>query len=377
MGLTLSHISALDAMRMVRAQGVDLRQGVDYVERPFLLPWKGERWNIRDLKMPEWRWPQPSRLNELHVLSVRPHERVRMTHVVSHRCFGELPPHSFIWLDEHASMVCPELLFLQMAETFSLPALVMLGHELCGTFSRCAESPIDGDVALGVPRATTLEELSAYLASSNRVRGLQKARIAMSYVHDYAVSAPEALLATVYSLPSEESGYAMGPLTLNERINIPHDLSYGAEARYPDIMFSFAPVGINYDGEEHLDLGGLVDLALQSGLSSGIDSEPMRIKLLDKASEIRAKAMDDMRRNRNLMACGRLVLPATKEDLYGEGSLDAFTRNLLSCARAFCDVNVDKWLENIDDTSRARDRRDLLADFLPIPGHRGRLHGMA
>lgn len=363
MGITLSHTSALHAIRTVRAQGIDVR-AMDSTTFVHPDPWVGKRWVMRAFAPEHWAWQQPSEKDPLHVLVGSNAERVRMRAVQSHICRKSLATHHVLWLDDHAAVPSLPLMFLQMASMMSLPALVMLGFELCGHFTRCADDPINGKIVDGLPVTTSVEELSDFLNQVHAYKGMEKARLALSFVADHAASAPEALLATMYSLPVEELGYGMGPVTLNQRVRIGQRDE--GRARYPDIMFGFAPIGINYDGSDHLDLEGLEELVKVLVDADEKEKGAATKAFEDKLVAIREKVVDDAARNRQLAACGRLVLPAFKENLYGRGSLDAFTRDILSCARENYGVDVSEYEKALDDTYLCADRYDLLASMLPF-----------
>ena len=295
-----------------------------------------------------------------------PEARVRMSGIRNHTISSELPPNSIIWLDENTTMPCPALLFAQMAETASLPALVLFGHELCGNYSRFADNPSGGPVTDKIAAATSVEELRAYLSTLPKMAGLKRARQAVNYIADHAVSAPEAVLSTVYALPPAESGYGMGPLTLNKQIDVVHDA--GADAtgsRFPDILFPFAPVGINYDGEGHLDLMGLVKAARAAEFADAETKLQADQALVAKTAEVREKALDDIHRTRELAASGYIVFPATKEDLFGWGQLDCLTRQILDCAQNAFGADVAQYRETLDDAALKRDRFALLSAMLP------------
>ena len=357
MSVILSHNSALWAIRTLRSEGANLRAWSYHTKIARPSPWVGKRWTMREFASSGWRWPKPSKECELHVL-VPSKQRVRMQHVRTHQCGCDLPSQSILWLNEYANVVCPELLFVQMAETLELGHLVMLGNELCGTFTRSTHDPVGGPVVDHVAPAATVESIKWYLEQVVGLRGAQRARLALLHVHDGAASVPEAKLATMYELPREECGYGMGPITLNKLVQVvktqdPQKL----RKRFPDILFSFAPVGINYDGErDHLDLGGLVRLARTSALADNKDRADANRALSKKLGATRDKAVDDMRRNREFLAKGLVILPATKEDVSGIGSLDNFTRQLLGCAREFFGVDVSEYEKMLDDSDSRRDR---------------------
>ncbi len=284
-----------------------------------------------------------------------------MQYVCSHVCGRDLSAQSILLLDEHSSVVCPELLFVQMAETLELGHLVMLGNELCGTFTRSANHPASGPVVDHVPPATTVEDIRQYLKKGIGVRGAKRARLALAYVRDGAASVPEAKLATMYELPSEECGYGLGPITLNKRVRVSKTQNLQKKRdRYPDILLALAPIGINYDGEkDHLDLDGLIRLARAAALADAEDCVEAEKALAKKRRELRNKAVDDMRRDRELLCAGRVVLRATKEDVRSIDALDNFTRQLLWCAQVYFGVDVSEYEKVLDDSEPRRDRDKL------------------
>lgn len=375
MGVTLSHQSALDVLRTIRSIGVNIRDA-EPVRLSEPSAWVGKRWRPSVFADPKWKWSVPSKDNPLHVLVPSRNRRIQMSQVISHAQPPCMPAGSILWLDDCSNVVCPELLFLQMANSFSFPALVLLGYELCGHFSRDAFDPSSGAVKMELSQATSIESLSSYLEEFRHVPGIAKARTALQYVTDHAASAPEAILATVYSLPSEECGYGMGPITLNSYVNTdePADAA-SKKSRYPDIMFPFAPVGINYDGKDHLDLDKIVDAMLRNTRLEGNNQNPPDSSLEEAMRQVREKYVDDMRRNRQLVAHGKIVLPLTKEDLDGWGNLDRFTRQILTCAHNFFDVDTTEFKMTLDDTEKARDRYALLSSMLPGGRRRGSTHG--
>lgn len=378
MSITLSHASALAVLRELRTKGVNIHEmDPTAIARPST--WVGKRWTVREFEPPTWCWPRPTRKEHLHVLVPKGARYVRMSTVETHELWSGDASILALWVDSCASIVCPELLFLQMAQVLPLPSLVMLGYELCGNFSRDPDNPMDGEATINIPTATSVSLLAAHLAASAGARGVTKARKALEYISDNALSPMEALLGTVYSLPPKESGYGMGPITLNKRMTVEGpDGSNRTRTRYPDLSFSFAPVGLNYDGEGHLDLAGLVQAARTAATAEGKDQAEAEATLRERLESVRSKVVDDNRRNRQLAACGRIVFPVTKEDVYGWGSLDELTWEILQCAHAVFGVNIDRFVETLEDTDRQHDRYALLTAFLPSGApRRNGLTGMA
>ena len=382
MGITLSNLSALDVLRKLRFDGANVQE-MDTIPLLPPSPTSGKRWTTGDFLPSVWAWDPPSKSNPLHVIVPTQDGRrhVRMSNVVVHEQFGSMPAQSIIWLNERSSMVCPELLFLQMANSFTLPRLVMLGYELCGHFSRSPNAPLEGPVMTDVPAATTTERLADYLGVIRHVPGVAKARKALDYIADHALSAPEAVLGTIYSLSPLEGGYGMGPITLNERVPALDGTSEDqkandAQARYPDLSFPFASVGVNYDGDDHLKLDAVVHAA-QKVLQVTEDlRESAQNELFETLQGVRAKAVDDNVRNRQLASRGRIVFPVTKEDLCDATALNQLTQQILNCAHTIFDVDVSAYERALNNTETVRERENLL-DSLTPGGAWGASHGLA
>lgn len=139
---------------------------------------------------------------------------------------------------------------------------------------------------------------------------------------DNAWSPTESVVATMACLPLDEFGYGLGRVTLNERVATPGGLAATTEkgSRVPDILFKGTRVGINYDGAVHLNLDSIVKAAMNL---AGLPGEAALARELGRAlSDVRAKVVDDIMRNRELAADGLTVFPVVKEDLYREGGLD-------------------------------------------------------
>lgn len=363
MAVTLSHYSALDAIRTLRMKAADIAQ-MDRIALRKPVPWVGKQWSIRAFSNEYWKWAGPSKRKPLHVIVPSMSSKVRMDTVVSHVCANPLPPESIIWLDENTSMVGPELLFLQMASELSLTELVLLGHELCGYFSLPSDAEKGKDAQTQIPAATSVQLLEEYVQKRKHAWGVGKVREALPYIADHAASFPEAVLSTIYALPSSHHGYGLGPVMINQRIKINDEESDKARYRFPDLLFSFAPVGINYDGEDHLDLKGIVAATRSMEAAEGEERAERLRDLHAKLKEVRSKVVDDALRNQELASRGIIVFPMTKENLYGEGNLDEFTLRMLECAQTVFGADVDDAKKVILDSRMADERYDLLCSLL-------------
>lgn len=109
MSLTLSHLSALGVIRALRSEGMNL---ADFDAAQLARPstWVGRRWTKREFDSQHWKWGAPSSARPLDIALSTRKGRVRMANVHNHTIWQQLPPNPALWLDEHSSVVCPELL---------------------------------------------------------------------------------------------------------------------------------------------------------------------------------------------------------------------------------------------------------------------------
>jgi len=278
---------------------------------------------------------------------------------------GALPEGSFVSLSEGVAFSGPELTFVEMAAMLPLPKLVLLGFELCGGFSRDAFDPRNGSSTYNLAPATSVSRICEFLDQASWLRGAGKAREAVSLLADNAWSPTEAVVATLASLPLHELGYGFNPCVLNKRIFTPEELSRitDARSRVPDILLVGTNVGINYDGAVHLDLESIADAAI--GFAHDSESPYMRRMLEETMQRVRAKAIDDLRRNRELAASGYVVFPVTKEDLYDYGALDRVMLQAISAIERFGDQDLSMQQKFVSNVSFAKSRQALIWSLIP------------
>ncbi len=263
-------------------------------------------------------------------------------------------PDSFVDLGNGIAIPCPELLFVDMVGRLRFPVLVLLGYELCGTFGRDALNPMMGDVSFDLAPATSVEKIEAFLASCPYLPGKEDTRRALGYIADNAWSPMEAVLATMLTLPVVGGGYGLGELRLNVRYENPAELVCRGcpSSRVPDIELAAAPVGFNYDGRGHYDLASL----------AAVDDDDAKRRAV---REVRRKYVDDLRRNRELLAMGKAILPVCAEDLFERGGLDALVLETLSCIES-AGVEVPSYARGIIESRGAAEKRqELLWSMLP------------
>lgn len=307
-----------------------------------------------------------------------PKDRVRTRGVKSTVHTADLPEGSFVPLGNGIAISSPELLFVELGRVLDPPQHVLLGMELCGTFTRDALSPREGPVAYGISPVTSTQRIERFCKEANGLWGAGRALDMLAYVRDNAWSPMEAVVATMLLLPLNEMGYAFEDLTLNPRTFTPEELlgTTSHASRVPDILLPDTNAGLNYDGELHLDLDSIADAASKEAAANEVWNEEnageSTRSVEDAKRAVREKAIDDLRRNRELAAQGLTVLPVTKEDLYGQQGLDHVVRQLVSVAeRAGMDCGLQRRLLGSPALTNARQK----VIWSLLPGPRGRTYG--
>ena len=373
MRVTLNKFSALRLMRALRQGGWPLVQGPfgHPVRRTGMIapdPHPAQRWTRRVLDVP--LCGLDSIIGQQHPLCVAVGKagwRIRMRSTVNtvYEREDALPADAFIEVDEGIAISGPELLFAEAASFMDLPRLVLLGHELCGSFSRNPDDPRNGDAAFKLAPVTTVARIKGFLKRIRRFERIALARRAIEFVSENAWSPMEAVISTLVNLPEDELGYEMGICVLNKRIDVlaAKQRRLAIATRVPDILLPGTHVGFNYDGQEHLDLRSVADAAVRqdrrsTGPVPGLD-------LARAMNDVRGKYIDDLRRNRELAASGYVVLPVTKEDLYSVGGLDYAIGLAVEAIEAFdgADMGMARRLLGKEDLSARR--QQLIWSLVP------------
>lgn len=352
MNLTVNKLSALRILRAIRSSGRRLPGRRCDLAPPSPEPHR--YWTVRSLPLERLALDRPPDRGRLQVAAPSKSARPRASFFSCTVYSGGLPPGSFISLGGGLAIPSPELLFVELACVMSPAVHVLLGYELCGSFSRSPERPREGAVRLGVRPVTTPERMGALLDGCSNVRGSDAARRSLQWVSAGAWSATEALLSTLLALPPEELGYGLGRPRLNVRHESPPELrALGCSgSRVPDIEIPGTCVGLNYDGHEHLDL-----TAIERAVAAGAIEEALR--------SIREKYVDDLRRNRELAASGHVVLPVVAEDLFQGGGLDAVVLEAVLAAEAIDGARFDATRGAIASRRLSRARQELIWSLLP------------
>ena len=173
--------------------------------------------------------------------------RNRIDGVTFHTARKHPPSRGFLKASAEVFYACPEYCFLQMAGVLSLPELVELGYELCGTYVRDARS--GGRTVYGVKPATAPTRLASFLRANRGYRGSAPARRALQYVSEGSNSPMESILAMMLCLPMSLGGYGLPRPVLNGKVTVRMP-EIGAAARYCDLYWPDLHLAFEYDSDE-------------------------------------------------------------------------------------------------------------------------------
>lgn len=358
MDITLSHRSALEALRTARTRGG--KDGVSVAQTNATNPTLdiGARWTskiVTELKA-TIGLPQGQPLDVM----VRDASRRLRNRGVTCRVWGaKMQGLLFVELDKGITVPCPEILLLQMAETLPLAEVIALGHELCGKYS-IANTASSSPAKTGIPAVTSTERIYQVLKDCRGMRGTAAVRDALRYIRDNSLSPMETCLSTLAQLPVEQYGYQLGDVILNESVTPDKGLSNYvlASSRVPDLLFAGTPVGINYDGGAHLDLDGIVTAARALAKNPHNTKQAAALDgALDKARRSVAK---DKQRDRDLLAMGYAVLPVTRFDIQSIKDLDRVMGQVMLLIERTTERDLHHQKEALSDTTLQGGREALL-----------------
>ena len=163
-------------------------------------------------------------------------------------CSRPLPPGSFFRAGECACLVSPELYFVQQGRELSLPLLVLLGDELCGTYT----SLLDGrqGSAVRVAPLTTVDRLAAYVERVPWMPGSRKAKMALRHVVEGAASIKESQLEMMLCLPPHFGGFGLPAAQMNACVEFDRAAQRLAGREYAlcDLSWPDALLDVEYDG---------------------------------------------------------------------------------------------------------------------------------
>ncbi|MGN0286487.1 MAG: hypothetical protein ACI4B6_02325, partial [Atopobiaceae bacterium] len=130
-----------------------------------------------------------------------------------HRLRANLPSRSFVRGRGNVRVASPELVFLQMAASYSLVELLKLGMELCGTY---ALSAANSDGFVPRRRICSVGRIKRFLSWCERNPGIKKARVAANMLMDGSNSPLESKVMLGLTMPPRYGGLGIRKPVLNQ-----------------------------------------------------------------------------------------------------------------------------------------------------------------
>jgi hypothetical protein len=164
---------------------------------------------------------------------------------------GKLPIGSAFQIDSTTYVASPEFLFLQLAGSFDLQRLTLLGFELCGSYTTRVRGHFGSDGSACM-QATTAERLRNYLGNPllDSSYCIDRARKAAANVTEISNSPRESAMVMLLSFPKRLGGYGLPLPHMNVPLYVPTKLRkvtgrdwFSVDAFWPEHQF-----GAEYDG---------------------------------------------------------------------------------------------------------------------------------
>lgn len=179
-----------------------------------------------------------------------------VTHVLSRQA----PSGTFIDLGHDVCICSPRFTFMQAASKVDLLDAILIGMELCGTYSKWRETPNDignpyflarketQSCTFDVPCAMRTSRAKAFVNRLNGWDGAVGARAALRWVLDGSASPMETAVYLQLCLPKRLGGYGLPKPVLNPKliVNNPD----GTKERYPDLFWAGANIDVEYNSDE-------------------------------------------------------------------------------------------------------------------------------
>lgn len=194
----------------------------------------------------------------VHVLVSAQQARVSRAGVCTHLRTSPLPSGAVHTLGptvgqrERLRLCSPEIAFIQLAEVLEVPKLILLGYELCGSFS---VRPSTGELVEHEP-LTTPARLASMVERCGGMHGVRQARRALRHVLPGSASPFESILSMLAHLPPSLGGYGLGAPELNPILTVPSATRALTPQRTvsPDQLFRERREVVEYESDEfHLD----------------------------------------------------------------------------------------------------------------------------
>ncbi len=196
---------------------------------------------------------------------------------------------SFLRINEMVRVLSPEQIFLQAAQTMSLPKLTLLGLEFCGKY-RLAPHEEAGFIDA---KSITSREALAKVANQANGPGAHAAKAAASFVLNNSASPMESIVYLLLCLPTKYGGYGICAPVLNAPIDVSKSATIdNSVCKFCDLLWPQAKFALEYDSTQfHEKLGRQ---AADSVRRAQLALEGVKVLTVHGAQVYNVDAMDDI-----------------------------------------------------------------------------------
>ena len=245
MSVIISHNSALEYLRSIPPQ----IRGDNTVHRAIETPRglaRGELFSFGSRSFGLRQQP-------IHLLTSRDSTQVRSKGVVPHQTsLEEIPPGLLLEVEDGVYVCGPELVFIQLLSSITDLGAIVLGYELCGTYSHFA--PLVSGF-YDRPQLTTGQRI---LSATDLVRGtrnVKRARRLLPLILDGSASPMETVTSNILFLPEQLGGNSLVMPILNCEVEL-DDVARkiaGTRTCVIDGAWKELHKGFEYNGSDHTD----------------------------------------------------------------------------------------------------------------------------
>lgn len=170
---------------------------------------------------------------------------------------GKLPNKSLLKIRENIYVVCPELMFCQMASILSIEKLMLLGLEICGNYT-VLPNP-DSSLSTNIRPLTSTEKIQDYVLKFIKYnpgfKGCRKVLDVIKFLKNNSASPLESRLYTILCFPRKYGGYGLKNAVLNKEISLSKHASKIVRQKIikPDICVQKKKIAIEYDSDQFHD----------------------------------------------------------------------------------------------------------------------------
>lgn len=245
--LFISHSSAFKLYRLAQSQSLSIEKLNQKVAPSSEMRFTKQMLNVANIN------PRIFNCGKLDILVASPNSVYNSEKLNFHCYQGNFPSGSFCKIADGLFVSSPEFLFCQMSSELSIEKLMLLGYELCGTYS--LDNNCESGFVINARALTSPIEIKKYIQRLKKCkpnyRGLKKASRAIKYIKGGAASPKESRLSIILCAARTLGGFGITNCVLNKPVKLSNSAKIicGQEFVKPDISISKNKIAIEYDSD--------------------------------------------------------------------------------------------------------------------------------